>query len=75
MLPRGELSAVNFRGRGASGGNLAMVPLLSLGLILRWCSDAGEGGGGGGVHAGPGMGKSVKGFLKHRIKVDAIVSF
>ena len=54
-----------------------MVPLLSLGLILRWCSDAGEGGGegGGGVHAGPGMGKSVKGFLKHRIKVDAIVSF
>ena len=51
-----------------------MVPLLSLGLILRWCSHAGEGGEGG-VRAGPGMGKSIKKVLKHRIKVDAIVRF
>ena len=62
-------------GEGPPGGTLPMVPLLSLGLILRWCSHAGEGGGGGWVRARPGMGKSIKKVLKHRIKVDAIVKF
>ena len=64
---------MNCRGKRALGENLATGSTLLPGLILRWCSNAGEGGAGG-EWAGPGMDNSVKSSLAQN-KNDAIVKF